>query len=131
MSLTARQITSNDYPMLVGWWQGHGWPVLPPDLLPSTGLVIEQSDGKPAVAGFLYLTNSAFCVLEWIVSDPLCQKEIRGEAVNLLLSTMIKWCEELGCKAIYSSLDRPALIERYKAHGFEVGDIGTNMIRRI
>ena len=71
--MNTRLLKDEDWDTLCEWWKAWpGWESPPKSLLPDNGkggLMVEK-DGIPIIAGFIYLTNSDACLLEWIVSDP-------------------------------------------------------------
>ncbi len=81
-----------DYAIIKKWWHAHG--CFPPkaDHLSTTGIVIEAD--KPFCAGWLYHTDSKICIFEFVVSDPLACKELRNDALKLLIEEI----KRLSCK---------------------------------
>lgn len=125
MSYNIRPYKTEDLAEIGSWWNKHKWGVLPPEMLPKTGFVVESY-----CAGFLYKTDSSIAILEFIISNPSTDKEKRAEALDLLISTLITKAKEDGHSAIFSSIQHPSLISRYKKHGFVTGDLNmTNMVR--
>jgi hypothetical protein len=107
---------AGDYEKLTVWWQLHNWPTPPLECLPPTGFIVEH-EGQDIAAGFLYLTDSEMCLLEYVVGNPLCDKIVRGNALDLLISTLLAEASYQGRKFVFSSIMHPSLIERYKKHG--------------
>lgn len=120
-----------DYEDIFNWWTKHNWAPIMPHSLPTTGIVVEN-DSKKLCAGFLYRTDSNLCWMEFIISNPDSEKEERDISLDLLISELIIKAEEFNCKVIFSSINHPSLIERYKKHNFvETDKQMTNMIRSI
>ena len=99
MELNVRQITTDDWDMLVSWWVGHKWPLVDKDGLPEngTGGFIVEENGKPVIAGFLFQTNSKGCWLEFIISDPEYKKD-KEVMIEKLVDTAQKVALKLGYK---------------------------------
>lgn len=130
-NLTLRTYIDSDYTTLIGWWKHYNWPSPPQDFLPETGYIVEV-DGKPAGAVFVYKTNSKAVLMEWLVTDPTTDKEIRDTMVSDLIEIVAHTCALEGFKYIYTCVKLPKLISRLENHGFSKADEGmSNMIRRV
>lgn len=115
------------YGQVVEWWQGHQWPVVPPAVLPKTGLIVPGF-----AAGFLYKTDSNLAWLEWAVVNPQSDRILRREALDAVLGGLFEEAKKAGFEAVFTSVSHPGLIERYKKLGFSVSDTGmTNLARRV
>tara|TARA_R110001606_G_C14897358_1_gene593521 strand:- start:89 stop:496 length:408 start_codon:yes stop_codon:yes gene_type:complete len=123
MELKARILQDEDWDTLCKWW--NSWPkwVNPPkSFLPDNGkggLMVEKN-GKPIVAGFLYLTNSDAVLLEWIVSDPEYRDKDRKQALELLITSAEDTCRALGKVHMFSIGRNKHLIETHKKLGWTV-----------
>jgi len=121
--LKSRLLKDSDWETLCQWWES--WPkwVNPPkSFLPDNGkggLMIEK-EGKPIVAGFLYITNSDAVLLEWIVSDPEYRDKDRKEALELLIASAEATCKGLGKKHMFTIGRNKHLIETHKKLGWTV-----------
>ena len=114
----ALDFSSQDYPTVAQWWIDHGWPVLPPEALPKTGTIVFIDD-KPICAAWLYCTDSSLSLLEWVVSNPETNFDERGAALDLLFPTLLSKAQD---KIVCGFSNNPRLVERYKKHGFKLGD---------
>lgn len=124
----SRPYQPENHATLAQWWIHHGWPVMPEDHLPPTGVVI-WNDSTPLAAGFIYKTNSKFALFEWVVSNPQSTKSERSEALDLLFKSINTLAKELEISTLFSTTSHKGLIERYKQNGFTVGDPNsTNLI---
>jgi hypothetical protein len=119
------------YSTLEFWWAVHKWPAVPQEALPSTGLVVVGPNG-PICAGFLYSTDSSLAWLEWVVGNPLCDKILRDEALDLLIPALLAEAHKSGKSQVFSSVQHPALLKRYKKFGALEADTNmTNVIWRL
>lgn len=107
----------NDYATLQLWWAAHGWEAVPPDHLPEVGFIIND-----LVAGFIYKTDSAFCWLEFIISNPDSHEDERSRALDCLLHACVEWVSKSRFKTILSTIKHKRLIEHYKQVGFIQAD---------
>lgn len=126
-----REFTEADYPTYTTWLALHNWPLIPRDMLPRTGVIVEV-DGINTCAGFLYNTDSNIAWLEYVVANPLCDKLIRDKALDSLIPALLERAKGMGKSAVFSSIEHPGLIKRYQKHGGIIADSGvTNFIWRI
>jgi hypothetical protein len=135
MELKVRILQDEDWDTLCGWWDS--WPkwVNPPkSFLPDNGkggLMVEKN-GKPIVAGFLYLTNSDAVLLEWIVSDPEYRDKDRKQALELLITSAENTCKALGKVYMFTIGRNKHLIETHKKLGWTADpDPSYEMIKNI
>jgi hypothetical protein len=126
MKLNVRELRESDWDTLVEFWKA--WPEWEQhptkDLLPLNGCggVMVEKEGKPIIAGFLYLTNSKVAWLEWIVSNPDYRESDRKEALELLINTLESVAINQGYKIILSIGRNKSLIETHKKLGYSVDD---------
>lgn len=132
--LTVRKLNSTDYDeILVKWWQDWKWTAPVKDFLPESGeggVIIFDGD-IPICAGFMYITNSKVAWVDWIISNKEYKnKPIRKEALDLLLSSLTKFCKDTGNKYAYALIKNQSLIKKYKDLGYTQGDsYTTEMIK--
>jgi len=123
--LEARVLKSSDWDTLTTWWDSWpGWTSPSKEFLPDNGkggLMVEK-DNMPIVAGFIYETNSASVLLEWIVSNPDYREADRKEAVELLITEAEAVTKELGYKYMFTIGRNEQLIETHKKLGWFVDD---------
>lgn len=124
MELNIRMLKDSDWDTLVKWWLGwKDWRVHPSkEMLPGngTGGFMVESDGKPIVAGFLYLTNSKVAWLEWIVSDPEYKGKDRKEAIELLINGVENVARKQGFEIILSVGRNKSLLKIHEEMGYIV-----------
>ncbi len=119
-----RRYDATDFNILQEWWTAHGFSMTPA-MLPKVGFIVEG-----VCAGFLYETDSAFALFEWVISNPASTKEERDVGLDLVITAAIDEAQSLGFKLLYSSIKHPALIARYEKHGYIASDTGmVSMIR--
>jgi len=119
-------IAENDHATVAEWWQGHGWPVVPPHLLPPYGIIV---DGL--CAGWLYKTDSRIGWLEWVVSNPKASAREVYDGMVMMFDLLKEESKRRGDAAIFSALKSRGLIRFYKNQGFEESDSGmTHMVLR-
>ena len=118
--MTIRPITDSDYDALCGWWKDWGWTPVEKDFLPDTGYVVEN-EGEMICAGYLYLTNSKVCWVDWIVSNKQI-KEGRKEGLSLLVSGLTEAAKATGARYSYALIKHIGLTQTYLSLGYQEGD---------
>ena len=122
-----RKFQKEDHPMVCSWWKAHSWPLIPIEMLPTTGVIVDD-----VAAGFLYKTDSKIAWIEFIVTDPVSDKAHRSEALDKLISSLSEEAKSDGYALIFTSVEHPKLLARNQEHGFAVTDTNmTNMIKRL
>jgi len=109
------------YAEVSNWWKAESWPVVPLDCLSKTGIVV-LSDGTPAAAGWVYKTDSSFCLLEFIVANPEVRREKRSLALTTLLDVSKKVATEFGFRSMFTSVHNESLGKRLEQGGFIATD---------
>ena len=117
--LKLRLITKKDYKTICKWWKWWRWPIIPFEMLPETGFVVEKN-GTSIVSAYLYLTNSTTAILEWIVSNPNYRENDRQEAIELLISETEIFCERMKYKHMFSIGRNKHLIKIHEKLGWQV-----------
>lgn len=125
----------NDYNILCEWWKDWRWTPPPRELLPDNakcGIIVSKDD-VDICAGFIYLTNSKFAIIEYIVSNfKVKDKEIRKEALTFLINALDNIAKREGYIATFTSLKNPSLKNIYLECGYQVGSENTvELIKKI
>lgn len=134
MDFTVRNTQESDYEMLCEWWRMWRWTPVDRLILPDnieSGLMVSY-EGVELCSGFVYKTSSSSLYwIEFIVSNPnVKDREVRKEGLKFLVNGLIFMSEQLGAKAIYSSLVNGNLKQTYMDCGFVEGSKGAiQMIR--
>jgi len=128
--LNVRQLQPTDYEdILVGWWKAWDWEAPVRDFLPEngTGGMIVYDGDEPVCAGFLYITNSKACWVDWIISSRTYRKKPeRAQALRMLIESLTNIGKELGYKFAYALIKHPSLIAVYQEMGYIKGDSYTS-----
>jgi hypothetical protein len=109
------------YESVCRWWSAQSWPIIPLSHLPQTGLVV-MHEGMPAAAAWIYKTDSAFCLLEFIVANPEIRKETRTAILSTLISSAKVVAEVMGFQSIFVTNRNQSLGKRLEAQGFKISD---------
>lgn len=134
--MKSRWLTTNDYSTLVDWWKF--WRFFPPtqEVLPENGtcgIMITDDNDNEICAGFLYFTNSPIAWIEFIVSNyNVKDKNVRNQALLLLINELSSIAKDNGRNVIYSSLKNENLMNKYLESGFIKGGVNaTEMIKKL
>jgi len=133
MALNIKPLGDNDYDdILCKWWKDWRWTAPAKDFLPDRGYMVYYND-EPICAGYMYVTNSNVVLLEWIISSfKFKNKDIRKEALYMLVETITSLARALDKKYVYSLLKNQPLINLYKELGFvDGGNNGQEMIKKL
>jgi RimJ/RimL family protein N-acetyltransferase len=135
MALKIRELNDSDYEdILVGWWKDWGWQPPQKDFLPDDGKggIIVYDEDVPICAGYMYLTNSRVGWVDWIISNRnYTNKELRKDAISLLVSRLTDICGLIGCKYIYALIKNESLINTYESLGYIKGDSYTSEMIKV
>jgi len=120
--MNTRTLTESDYLILSDWWKAWGWPALAKDMLPDngTGGIMVENKGENIVAGFLYWSNSKLVWLDWIISNPKTNRDIRQEAIKKLILTAESMTKEAGSKFMMSISRSNSLLKIHKELGWTI-----------
>jgi len=106
----------------INWWKAWKWPVIVKDMLPDngTGGIMIEHEGENVVAGFLYWSNSKMVWLDWIISNPKTNRDIRQEAIKKLILTAEHMTKKAGSKYMMSISRSNSLLKTHKQMGWNV-----------
>ena len=111
------------------WWDERGLDFTPASFLPKSGIVIEDDNGIPFVAGFLYLTNGGVAMINTLISDK--SRKDRSLAIDVLIDTLITMAKSSGYKVISCATNLEHLTDRYIRHGFQKFETGVTHMGKI
>ena len=120
--MNTRTLTESDYKILSDWWIEWSWPVMATDMLPDngTGGIMVEHEGENIVAGFLYWSNSKLVWLDWIISNPKSDKDIRQEAIKKLILTAESMTKKAGSKYMMSISRSNSLLKIHEQMGWTI-----------
>ena len=133
-NLTFRPLIEEDYKVVCEWWEWWRWRPVAKESLPDngTGGFMIQNGNINVCAGFLYTTNSNVCKIEWIISNyKVKDKQIRKEALEMLITTLVGKAKSLGFRIAFTYLLNENLKEKFGACGFTKSSTPIEMIKVI
>lgn len=121
MEFNIRLLNDSDYDnTLVKWWSDWDWTAPGKDSLPlngTGGFMVSKGD-VDICAGFAYFTNSNIAWCEFIISNKEYKDKDRNDAIEYLINSLSKSCENAGYKVIFTSVSHQNLINKYQNCGF-------------
>lgn len=118
-----------DYPLFLSWWDGHGFPALPQEILPSLGMLI-SIDGVPTAAAWCYLDSTTpLAMIEWVVTNPDAKPRTVPGAISAALEALTVTAKDLGYTTVLATCRQPSLSKVFQRQGFNVTD--ASMIHHI
>lgn len=106
----------SDYDTLVSWWKDWNFGVVPLEVLPSLGIIIED-EGIPICAAGLYTSvDTKFSFMEWLVKDKNAPLLKSHKAVKLCIDEISELAKNKGCTLMFTVTSDDALMKRYTKH---------------
>lgn len=130
---SVRWLEESDYPELCKFWAAFRFPAPKQEMLPDygrCGFMVSKGDIN-VCAGFLYYTNSAFALFEYVVSNFEYKDKDRKEALRFLYETAETQAAREGCKLLFSTVKNENLIKSMQEFGWTAGSKTTEMIKAI
>lgn len=129
--MNSRYFTETDYGKLVEWWNAYNFTPIPMSSLSSIGIMVSNEE-EETVCGFLYLSNSDLCWVEFIVSNPnIKDKAIRTKAITQCINQLCEVAKEMNYRIAFTSLENKNLQDKYLSCGFVLGSEGCNEYTKI
>lgn len=134
--MNIRKFELSDYNELTEWWSFWRFPAPSLNLLPilpddRVNGFLATKDGMNIACGFLYFTNSDFCWIEYIVSNPKATKEDRANGLNKVIEALTEEGKAYGFTVAFTSVKNESLIKRMKGLGFIEGTTGATELIKI
>jgi len=110
-----------DYDTLVKWWNQHEFGVVPREVLPPDGIIVEEA-GVPLCAGGIYIgMGTEFAFMEWVVADKDANKRQLHRALRMCVDALFELAQAKGMQLVFTTTSEGALQKRYiKYHGMEL-----------
>ena len=120
-----REYTRDDYKEVSGWFHKRSIPITE-DYLPKHGFIV------PGIAaGFIFSTDSNFCIFECFVSNPNTTRSVRKEALSEIVTSMIQKAKELNFKEAYGFATSKTMIQIGEEQGFKFIEKCDSIVRQL
>lgn len=119
--MNVRAYRADDYPVLCGWWAGHGWGsvVLPPSHIPPTTRMVELDDETPAACGMFYKYEGVpVARMGFVVNNPYLVARERVGALKALAAELVDGLQKCGVRTAYAFYEDSALRRIFHDAGF-------------
>lgn len=117
--LVARPYRLEDYPYIENMWNEQGENAPPMDVLGKDGIVITYEDNI-VCAIFIFQPSSSMGMIEFQIANPLIDKEIRNEGIDVMIEKAVEICKKIGYKYIYTATYSEKFKKRLESNGFAV-----------
>ena len=126
-----RPIKADDFTYLIDWWNHYDHCEVPSvDLLPNGGLggLVIEKKGKPIMAAFMDLTNSAIGYLDFLVRDPNYNEKDKNDMMWDLQDACGAFLLDQGCRLIWGMTSYDSVANMAKEIGYDVMDDKYNLV---
>ena len=123
MNIQVKRVIEQDLDEIIGWFHSRNIEITPEYLSP-TGFIVPS-----IAAGFVYATDSNFCVFESFISNPNTTADERKIALTAIVSAMIQEAREMGYADAYGFATSSTMIQHGLEQGFKVVDTCTTIVR--
>lgn len=123
-------VARTDHDEFSRWWVAHGWPIIPKEMLPPTGFVAYKETGMKAAGWLLIDANVPIGCMEWIVTNPDNTPRESLVAIKTVVEQIKLIADEIGIKAIFTTVSNDALARVYESSGFIVTDKNSTCLMR-
>jgi hypothetical protein len=103
------------FSQLAQWCKQWDLPLQWLDVLPTTGLIVENT-----AAIFAYKTDSKVCFIDQLICNKDTKREDRDAALDKLVDILLHTMKEKGFSYIASNSSNPKVLELALRHGFTV-----------
>lgn len=98
--IRVRRFLTQDYKEVCTWWKDQGRVILALQTLPTLGFLVEDEEGKIAVA-WLYVGDSVTGFIGWTTVNPKVKKRKMSQALSLLDEAMEMAGKQLNVRLLF------------------------------
>lgn len=113
MKKQVRLYVPSDFSDLRHWYLLRNMIPASEKLLPPTGAIVPE-----VAAGFLYLTDGPFAIIEGLISNPKASAKDRKAAIALITRRLVELARGQGFPRVIAFTQLPAVSEHAKRCGF-------------
>ena len=114
--------TKDSYKLMKKWWEGHGFPVIEPNILPESTFICYNDKEVPVYAMCLYNTDSDLCWIGWQISNPEVNKDETKGCFDHLFKAIEIYAKHLEYKVILTTSNTPSVVDTLKSNSYMEGD---------
>lgn len=106
------------YPIIKLWWEEKkNWVAIQPNFLSTRGIIIKNND-KYVCACWLYTTDSAYGVINWVITNNNSKAKEKQECLKFMFKVLEKYAKHLNILAIYMVMETRSLKKFLEKEGF-------------
>lgn len=106
------------YSIIKPWWEEKkDWVAIQPHFLSTRGIIIKNND-KYICACWLYTTDSAYGVVNWVITNNDSKAKQKQECLKFMLKVLEKYAKHLNILAIYMVMETRSLKKLLEKEGF-------------
>lgn len=109
----------SDYEEYKGLWEKQNANCPDKDVLSKYGIKITL-DGNMVCCGFLFDTGCSMCMFEWYIVNKDAPRNVRKDALNLLVEKVKEYAKLAGYRFIYTGVGSESFMKKLTDHGFTV-----------
>lgn len=120
-----RRYIDTDFEQVESWFKARNIPISK-DYLSQTGFI---EPGK--AAGWIFSTDSNWCIFECFVGNPNCTHQERKEALREIVKEMIKESKELGFKEAFGFATSQTMLQIGMENEFKIIETCSSIVRKL
>lgn len=106
------------YPIIKPWWEERkGWDSIKPDFLSTRGVIIKDKE-EYVCAAWLYTTDSAYGIINWVITNNTSKPKQKQECLKFMFKVLEKYAKHLNILAIYMVMETRSLKNLLEKEGF-------------
>jgi hypothetical protein len=105
------------YPIIKLWWEERNWTSIQPEFLSTRGIIIKDKE-RYVCAAWLYTTDSAYGVINWVITNNISKPKQKRECLKFMFKVLEKYAKHLNILAIYMVMETRSLKNLLKKEGF-------------
>lgn len=118
--MKARLVAPTDIPTYQAWRGSWGWSYIPEDRLPKNGIIVEDEDSTPLLAGFLYRTDAKVVFLAGLAANPDISELKRGKALKLFSEAVTGGAKAMGAEELIGWTGNSAVLKASLSQGADL-----------
>lgn len=120
-----REYTKNDYAEVSSWFHARNIKITE-DYLPEHGFIVQNK-----AAGFIYSTDSNWCIFECFIGNPDAARTDRQEALRAIVPEMIKKAKNMGFKQAFGFAVSQTMLKIGMENEFKFVETCSTIVREL
>ncbi len=120
-----RRVEESDIEEICSWFHERKLEITP-DYLSPTGFIVPGQ-----AAGYIFATDSNFCIFECFIGNPRVSKEERQKALREIVLAMIEEAKEMGYKQAFGFATSQTMIQIGYENEFKFVETCSTIVRHL